>query len=63
MLMCYEPMTGFFCLLIYLHIKKMVIIILWEMLTCALKTQDKEPNIVTFCWNVCIQFNFLIYNK
>jgi len=22
MLMCYEPMTGFFCLLIYLHIKK-----------------------------------------
>jgi len=22
---------------------------LWEMLTCALKAQDKEPNIVTFC--------------
>jgi len=39
------------------------LIIFRKMLTCALKAQDKELNIVNFCWNVCIQFNFWLYNK
>ena len=29
-----------------------------EKLTCALKAQVNESNIVTFCWNVCIEFSF-----
>jgi len=30
----------------------------WEKLICALKARVNESNIVIFCWNVCIEFNF-----
>lgn len=33
------------------------------MLTCGLKTQINELIVETFCWNSCIEFNFLTSNQ
>ena len=32
-------------------------------LTCNLKVQVDESNIIIFCWNMYIKFNFFIRNK